>query len=66
MSRISTLGLVVACGISVLPTRAQTTQAPQEPLVDSLITTMKGAIRPGRTVLINGAAVNFPDGCAFH
>jgi hypothetical protein len=66
MRGISRLAVVVACGISwAASISAQNTQTPQEQLLDSTVTTMKGTIRGGRTVMINGTAVEFPDGCAF-
>jgi hypothetical protein len=67
MHAISKLGVLVASGSSGAALMcAQTAQAPQEPLVDSIVTVLHGSIRPGRTVLISDRAVDFPDGCAFH
>src|SRR5260370_12531112 len=60
------LSSVIALGLCTAPQMAAQVQ-PKPALVDSVLTIMKGDLRPAKTVLDNkGKEVTIPATCAFH
>jgi hypothetical protein len=52
-------------GLVAVPQYGQAPPDQEQPLVGSIITVMKGEIRPAHTAVISGKQIAMPDGCAF-